>query len=53
MASTGGAVLQPMLGKAADVWSYSTSYVVCAGLQALAIPFAWLGRREQAAADRF
>jgi MFS family permease len=52
MASSGGAVLQPMLGKAADIWSYSTSYVMCAGLQSLAIPFAWIARRERAAADR-
>ena len=52
MASSGGAVLQPVLGKVADVWSYSISYVVCAGLQSLAIPFAWIARRERAPSDR-
>ena len=40
-----------MLGKAADVWSYGTSYVIGAGFQALALPFLLLSRRERAAAD--
>jgi len=51
MGSTGGVVVQPVLGKAADVWSYGTSYVIGAGFQALAIPFLLLARRERAAAD--
>ncbi|HEY8103962.1 MAG TPA: MFS transporter [Gaiellaceae bacterium] len=51
MGNTGGVVIQPALGKAADVWSYGTSYVIGAGFQALALPFLFLSRRENAAAD--
>jgi len=51
MGNTGGVVIQPALGKAADVWSYGTSYVIGAGFQALALPFLLLSRRERAAAD--
>jgi MFS family permease len=51
MGNAGGVVIQPALGKAADVWSYGTSYVIGAGFQALAIPFLFLSRREHAAAD--
>jgi MFS family permease len=53
LSSTGGAILQPVLGKTADIWSYSTSYVVCAALQSLAIPFVWLARRERPRSDTF
>ena len=31
MASSGGVVAQPVLGKSADVWGYPTSYVISAG----------------------
>jgi MFS family permease len=51
MGNTGGVVIQPALGRAADVWSYGTSYVIGAGFQALAIPFLFLSRRERAGAD--
>ena len=51
MGNTGGVVIQPGLGKAADVWSYGTSYVIGAGFQALAVPFLLLSRRVRAAAD--
>jgi MFS family permease len=51
LASTGAVVAQPVLGRAADVWSYPASYVVSAVIQALALPFLWLARRERAAAD--
>jgi MFS family permease len=51
MGNTGGVVIQPVLGKSADVWSYGTSYVIGAGFQALALPFLFLSRRERAAAD--
>ena len=49
--SSGGVVIQPVLGKAADAWSYQVSYIFSAGFQALAIPFTWLARRERAKAD--
>ena len=51
MGSAGGVVIQPVLGRAADVYSYGTSYVIAAGIQALAIPFALLARRENAPSD--
>ena len=49
--SAGGVVIQPILGKAADVWSYPASYILSAAFQVLALPFAWLARREKAASD--
>jgi MFS family permease len=49
--STGGVVLQPVLGKAADVWGYPVSYQLCAVFQIFAIPFTWLARHEGATAD--
>lgn len=51
MGSAGGVVTQPVLGRVADVWSYSTSYVVSAAIQAVAIPFLVLARREAAESD--
>jgi len=51
MSSTGGVWVQPVLGRVADVWSYATSYVVGAGISALAVPFLALSRREDAPAD--
>ncbi len=51
MGSTGGVVFQPALGRAADVWSYSTSYVVGAAIQVVAIPFYLASRAEDAESD--
>jgi MFS family permease len=51
MGSSGGVVIQPILGKAADVWGYPASYVCSAAIQALAVPFMWLARRERAESD--
>ncbi|MGH2994719.1 MAG: MFS transporter [Gaiellaceae bacterium] len=51
MGSTGGVVIQPVLGKAADVYSYSTSYVFGAAFQLLAVPFLVLSRRERSTSD--
>jgi MFS family permease len=53
LGSAGGVVSQPLLGRSADVWSYPISYTVSAGIQALAIPFLWLARRERAASESF
>ena len=50
--STGGVVIQPVLGKAADAWGYPVSYAFSAAFQALAVPFTWLARREKAAPDK-
>lgn len=49
--SSGGVVFQPLLGKAADLWGYPTSYIFSAVIQALAPPFTWLARREKAEPD--
>ncbi len=51
MGSAGGVVTQPALGRSADVWSYSTSYVIGAAVQAVAIPLYFGSRAEKAASD--
>jgi MFS family permease len=51
MGSVGGAIAQPVLGRAADAFGYGASYVVSAGVIALAIPFTVLARREKASSD--
>jgi MFS family permease len=51
MGSAGGVVIQPSLGRVADVYGYPASYVAAAAVQALAVPFALLARRENAASD--
>jgi MFS family permease len=51
MGNTGGVVIQPTLGRVADVYSYSTSFVVAAAFQLMAVPFLIGSRRQGAAAD--
>jgi MFS family permease len=51
MGSSGGVVVQPALGRAADVWGYGTSYVLGAGISAFALPMILLSRRQNAPAD--
>jgi MFS-type transporter involved in bile tolerance (Atg22 family) len=51
MGSAGGVVAQPALGRTADLFGYGTSYVVAGVIQALAIPFVILARRENASSD--
>jgi MFS family permease len=51
LGSTGGVVVQPGLGRAADVWGYGTSYIAGAAVSALALPFILLSRRQDAPAD--
>jgi MFS family permease len=51
MGSAGGVVIQPVLGRVADASGYGASYVVSAAVSAVAIPFVYLARREQAASD--
>ena len=51
LGSSGGVVIQPLLGRSADVWSYPASYVCGAAIHALALPWLWLARRQQAPAD--
>jgi MFS family permease len=51
LGSSGAVVIQPVLGKVADAWSYPASYVCSGIIQALAIPFILLARRERADTD--
>jgi hypothetical protein len=51
MDSTGGVWAQPVLGRAADAWGYAPSYLISAGISALALPFLALSRRQNAPAD--
>jgi MFS family permease len=51
LGSAGGVVVQPVLGKSADAWSYGTSYILAGAISALALPFLALSRRQHAAAD--
>ena len=51
MGSIGGAVAQPALGRVADVSGYAASYLVSAGVSALALPFIFLARGERAPSD--
>lgn len=51
MGSTGGIFIQPLLGKAADIYSYGTSYLIGAGFQAISLPFIFLARRQNDKSD--
>jgi MFS family permease len=51
MDSTGGVWAQPVLGRAADAWGYAPSYLMSAGISAVALPFLALSRRQNAPAD--
>jgi MFS family permease len=51
MDSSGGVWAQPVLGRSADVWGYGPSYLLAAGISALALPFLALSRRQNAPAD--
>ena len=51
MASLGGVGIQPVLGRAADVWSYGPSYALAGAISAFSLPFIALSRKENALAD--
>jgi predicted MFS family arabinose efflux permease len=51
MGSAGGVFTQPALGRVADVWSYGTSYIIGGAVQALALPFFFNARSENASSD--
>ncbi len=50
--SSGGVVFQPVLGRVADVYSYSTSYLVSGVISAFSVPFILLARKEHAKSDK-
>ena len=49
LGSAGGVVVQPVLGRSADVWGYPASYLLGGVISGLAMPFVWLSRRENSA----
>ncbi len=51
LGSSGGVVIQPVLGRSADVWGYGTSYLIGGAISALALPFVLLSRKQRAPAD--
>jgi len=51
MGSSGGVVIQPVLGRVADVSGYATSFVVGSAIQLVAVPFLVASRRVRAPAD--
>ncbi|MFZ3010098.1 MAG: MFS transporter [Candidatus Microsaccharimonas sp.] len=51
LGSSGGIASQPLLGKAADVYSYATSYMIAGIIQLLALPFLVLVNRRHESAD--
>ncbi len=51
LGSSGGVVIQPVLGRAADAYSYATTYVFGAAITAIALPFIARSRAQSTAAD--
>jgi len=51
LSSSGGVVVQPALGRVADVWGYAASYLVAAAIEVLAVPFVFLARDRRAPSD--
>ncbi|MGH2629441.1 MAG: MFS transporter, partial [Actinomycetota bacterium] len=51
MSSSGGVVVQPGLGRAADAWGYPASYLLAGAIGAIAIPFIARSRAEHSPAD--
>jgi len=51
MGNVGGIAVQPALGRVADVSSYGTSFVVGAVINAVAVPFLLLSKRQKHPAD--
>jgi MFS family permease len=51
MGSTGGVVIQPILGRVADVHMYPASFVLSGAFALVAAPFLYLSRRERDPAD--
>ncbi len=52
ISNTGGIFVQPGLGKVADVYSYSISFIGAAIIQVLALPFILICRKNSSEADK-
>lgn len=50
--SGGGVIFQPALGRAADVYSYSASYLISGIISSASLPFIYLARKEKAKSDK-
>ncbi|MCU1570796.1 MAG: transporter [Naasia sp.] len=51
MGSAGGVIVQPALGRSADLGGYGFSLALSGAISAVALPFLYLSRRQRAAAD--
>jgi MFS family permease len=51
MGSSGGAVVQPLLGRSADLYGYAASLAIAGVIQLLAVPFLVASRRQGSPAD--
>ncbi len=47
LSSSGGVVVQPVMGRVGDLSGYPLTFVLSGAVQALALPFYWFARREQ------
>jgi MFS family permease len=47
LASAGGVVIQPTLGRSADLWGYGPAYLLTAAVQLCALPLLGLARRNR------
>ena len=52
MGSAGGVVAQPVLGRAADVWSLGVGYLVSGAIYVIQLPFVLAARRMRLPADQ-
>ncbi|AMB42498.1 MULTISPECIES: MFS transporter [Paenarthrobacter] len=52
MGSSGGVVVQPLLGRSADLYGYPASLAIAGVIELLAVPFLLASRKQAPAADR-
>ncbi|WP_078106324.1 MFS transporter [Arthrobacter sp. SRS-W-1-2016] len=52
MGSSGGVVVQPLLGRAADVYGYPASLAISGVIELIAVPFLLASRRQRSLADQ-
>jgi MFS family permease len=52
MGSSGGVVVQPLLGRSADLYGYPASLAIAGAIELLAVPFLLASRRQAPVADR-
>jgi MFS family permease len=52
MGSSGGVVVQPLLGRAADVYGYAASLAIGGVIELIAVPFLLASRRQHPPADQ-